>query len=143
MVDGYKNREVVFGEFGTDILSDPERSEYLLNGTITVSSIEPFYERRRIKERFTSNKKINRFGIEKLLKSKFYRRELAIDGVPITYFLNMEYGLVSVIGFSDNTIHVSCNNPKFYSYLTAHLEELGCKYELFENFIRINLNKIK
>ena len=84
---------------------------------------------------------VDKYDLEKLLESEYYCSEVASDGVPITYFLNMRYGLISTIRFSDNTIHVYCKDFRFYDYLVLNIEKYQYKFDIFEDIVRINLNK--
>lgn len=122
--------------------TEGERNEYFRSGCITVATnISPLSCDKRIEERLTSCVEVDKYDLEKLLESEYYCSEVASDGVPITYFLNMRYGLISTIRFSDNTIHVYCKDFRFYDYLVLNIEKHQYKFDIFEDLVRINLNK--
>lgn len=142
MIDTYKNREIVYQKYESPLntLTEGERSEYFNSGCITIPNLNSLVYEKRIKETFTSRKEVRKYDLESLLESEYYYSGLASDDVPITYFLNIRYGLISTIRFSDNTMHVHCENFMFYNYLVLNLKKHHYKFDVFENFVRINLN---
>lgn len=144
MIDTYKNRETVYQKFESplNVFTESERNEYFHSGCITVATNTiPLICDKRIEEKSTSCIEVNKYDLEKLLVSEYYCSEVASDGVPITYFLNIRYGLISTIRFSDNTIHVYCKDSRFYDYLILNIEKHQYKFDIFEDLVRINLNK--
>jgi hypothetical protein len=143
MIDTYKNREIVYQKYESPLntLTEGEKNEYFNSGCITIPDTNPLMYEKRIKEIFTSRKEVGKYDLENLLISEYYYSGIASDGVPVTYFLNMRYGLISTIRFSDNTMHVHCENFMFYNYLVLNLKRCHYKFDIFEDFIRINLNK--
>ena len=141
MIDNYKNREVVCerNKDTINLLSERDKNEYIYDGTITVSSPTFSYDK-NITERLTSRVEVDKYNLEKLLKSSYYRSGFDVDGVPITYFLNIEYGLIPTIRFSDNTMHIYCKDYRFFQYLISYFEIIGKDYEFFTDSIRIKLN---
>ena len=141
MKNDYKNREVIKKQESLlGFLTYSERHEYFCEGSITVSNIDPTCEK-RIEEKLTSRVEVHKYNLENLLGSEYYRSGIAVDGVPVTYFINMEFGIVSMIRFSDNTILISCEDCGFYSSLIGNLEKSLYKFDVFDSFVRINLNK--
>lgn len=136
----YKNREVIYQERENilDALPKEMKNEYLRDGNITIHEFN-FSCEGKIREKFITQKELTKYNLERLLLSDYYRGGLTIDGVPITYFLNIDYGLISTILFSDNTLLVGCENHKFFDYLISHLEKSAYSFERFTNFIRLNL----
>ena len=138
----YKNREVIYKrcENILDSLPKEARDEYLRDGSITINKID-FSCDKKIREKLVTSRELKKYNLEELLISDYYRGGITSDGVPITYFLNIYYGLVSTILFSDDTILISCENYNFYDYLISHLEKTQYLFERFTDFIRINLKK--
>lgn len=139
MIDGFKNREVVQEQYKSALndLTQAERNEYLRDGQITVEDMDVFV-RREVEERMTTRHETRKYGLEEILCAEFYSVDSTSDGVPFTHFINFDYGLVSVIRFSDSTIHVFCKEKKYFSYLERHLNGYY-EFEQHDGFVRINI----
>jgi hypothetical protein len=140
MEDGYKNREVTSRRYESalSILTDAERNEYLRDGYITLQEQVDLCSRRAVEEKMTTRHETRKHGLEEILQADFYAVDTASDGVPFTHFVNIDYGLVSIIRFSDGTIHVFCKDERYFSYL--HKRLCGCfELEKHDGFVRINI----
>lgn len=118
MIEGYKNREVVQERYESALnrLTEAERNEYLREGNITLDDYIPYFKR-EVEEKMTTRDETRKYGLEEILCAEFYSVDSTSDGVPFTHFLNLDYGLVSVIRFSDGTLHVRCEDDGYYRYL--------------------------
>lgn len=141
MIDGFKNREVVQERYQSALndLTQAERNEYLRDGQITVEDVG-VYVRREVEERMTTRHETRKYGLEDILGAEFYSMDSTSDGVPFTHFINFDYGLVSVIRFSDGTIHVFCKDERYLSFLKKRLE-WSYDIEHFGGFVRFNFLK--
>ena len=140
MIEGFKNREVVQERYKSALndLTQAERNEYLRDGQITVEDMDVFVKR-EVEERMTTRHETRKYDLERILNAEFYCVDTTSDGVPFTHFVNLDYGLVSIIRFSDGTIHVKCDDTDYYKYLQKYLNGV---YELdfHKGFVRFNIN---
>lgn len=142
MEDGYKNREVMSRRYESalNILTDAERNEYLRDGHITVQEPVDLWTRREVEERRSTRHETREHDLESILHAEFFACDTASDGVPLTHFLHMDYGLISIIRFSDNTLLIYC-----YDENTAieYYKDLYNKYEceIVSGLIRVFLEK--
>lgn len=139
MIDGFKNREVVQERYKSALndLTQAERNEYLRDGQITVEDTDVFV-RREVEEKKTGRHESRKNDLENILGAEYYAVYTTSDGVPFTHFINFDYGLVSIIRFSDGTIHVFCKDERYFSYL--HKRLCGCfELEKHDGFVRINI----
>ena len=140
MIDGFKNREMVQERYESVLnkLTEAERNEYFRDGHITVEEQIDIYSRREVEEKMTTRHETRKYDLERILNADFYCVDTTSDGVPFTHFVNIDYGLVSVIRFSDSTIHVFCKEKKYFSYLERHLNGYY-EFEQHDGFVRINI----
>ena len=139
MIEGFKNREVVQERYKSALndLTQAERNEYLRDGQITVEDVG-VYVRREVEEKMTGRQESRKNDLENILGAEYYAVDTTSDGVPFTHFVNINYGLVSIIRFSDGTIHVFCKDERYFSYL--HKRLCGCfELEKHDGFVRINI----
>ena len=143
MEDGYKNREVVSHRYESalNILTDAERNEYLRDGHITVQEQVDVWSRRDVEEKRYTRHETRKYGLEDILQAEFYACDFSSDGVPFTHFIHMEYGLVSVICFSDKTILIQCDEKYRLSYFRDIFQKYEC--EMLGDFIRLDITKKK
>jgi hypothetical protein len=98
------------------------------------------YIRREVEERMTTRHETRKYGLEDILGAEFYSVDSTSDGVPFTHFINFDYGLVSIIRFSDGTIHVFCKDERYLSFLKKRLE-WSYDIEHIGGFVRFNFLK--
>lgn len=141
MIDGFKNREVVQERYESALnrLTQAEQNEYLRDGQITVDDTG-VYVKREVKETVTTRHETRKYGLEDILGAEFYSMDSTSDGVPFTHFINFDYGLVSIIRFSDGTIHVFCKDERYLSFLKKRLE-WSYDIEHLGGFVRFNFLK--
>lgn len=139
MIDDCKNREMVrrFADYSMHLLSEPERRQIadtgMLEPTEVIYETEGYRGERRIDRRTAGM-------FENILQAEYYEFSRANDGTPISHFLDMDLGLISVINFGD-TFLAYCKDEALTEKLYKRLLRDGQEAEMAQQYIRVIIDK--
>lgn len=139
MIDDCKNREVArrWADYSMHLLSEPERRQIADTGMLEPTEV--FYET----EGYRGERRIDRRTagmFENILHAEYYEFSRANDGTPISHFLDMDLGLISVINFGD-TFLAYCKDEALTEKLYKRLLRDGQEAEMAQQYIRVIIDK--
>lgn len=139
MIEDCKNREVArrWADYSMHLLSESEQRQIADTGMLEPTELIYETEGKR-GERRIDRRTAGMF--EDILHAEYYGFNRAIDGTPISHFLDMDLGLISVINFGD-TFLAYCKDDALTRKLLERLLSDGRDAEIVSEYIRVNIGK--
>lgn len=140
MIEDCKNREVArrWADYSMHLLSESEQRQIADTGMLEPTELIYETEGKR-GERRIDRRTAGMF--EDILQAEYYGFNRAIDGTPISHFLDMDMGLISVINFGD-TFLAYCKDEVLTEKLYKRLLRDGREAEMAQKYIRIKIDKL-
>lgn len=141
MIDGFKNRAVTQERAynAIDKLSPSDRIKYERDGFIMPETCTDPYC--KICPRRTSRYMSRKLKIEEIINAEYWRTELDQEGIPITFYLSIDYGLVKMTRFNDMTALFSCTHEECNIDLYKSIIKRGYDTRMFGTYIQVDLAK--
>lgn len=141
MIDGYKNRAVTQERAynAIDKISPSDRIEYERDGFIMPETwTDPYC---KICPRQTSRNMSRNLKIEEIINAEYWSNEYDQEGIPITFYLSIDYGLVKMTRFNDMTALFICSHEEHNYDLYKSIIKRGYDARFFDGYIYVDLAK--